>query len=198
MPGSSVLRAADREPLFAGGVLDQHDRPVARFAPPAVDRLVHHRFVGAGRQREHVQGLFEVLGLLAHQRDVEGAVILDQDLAVAVEQHAARRRQRQPPEMILLGHLRELLVLRDLEHPERHGEHGEQHGDDELERRQPHRQAAAVFRHHHGCADIGRVLRPNRPMKVPVSREPREKGKRQTRRLTRRACLPCPVSSALT
>ncbi len=92
-------------------VLDQDDRPVARLATPAVDGLVQLRLVDAGGDRQDVQRLVEVLGLLADERDVEGVPVLDEDLAVAIEQHAARRRQRQPPHVIVLRHLGELLAL---------------------------------------------------------------------------------------
>ncbi len=140
----------DGEPLFPCRVLDEHDRPVARLAAPAIHRLPHHRFVRAGRQRQGVQRLIEVLRLLAHQRDVEGALVVDQDLAVAIEQHAARRRQRQPAQMVLFGDLFEFLVLRDLEDPEDDRQRPEDHRDDDLQRREAHRQAAAILRHHHG------------------------------------------------
>ena len=149
--GQLGLAGRNREPLLARRVLDQDDRPVARLAAPAVHGLVHQRLVSAGRQRQRVQCLIEVLRLFADQRDVERAAVLDEDLAVAIEQHAAWRGQRQPPKMIFLGHLPELLVLHDLEHPERHCQRREEDGDDVLERRQPHRQAAAVLRHHHRC-----------------------------------------------
>ena len=56
--------------------------------------------------------------MLADERDVEGVPVLDEDLAVAVEQHAARRAQRQRALVVVLRHLVELLVLDDLEEPE--------------------------------------------------------------------------------
>ena len=69
-------------------------------------------------------------------RDVERRPVLDEHAAVAVEEHAARRAQRQLALMVVLGHLAELLVLDDLEEPERAGEEQEardgghvQHGD---------------------------------------------------------------------
>ncbi len=71
-------------------------------------------------------------------------------LPVAVEQHAARRRQRQLPEVVVLRHLAELLVLRDLEDPEPHGERRKRDRHDVLQDRQPERQAAAIVRHQGG------------------------------------------------
>jgi hypothetical protein len=64
---------------------------------------------------------------------------------------AARRGQRQPPEMILLGHLAELLMLHDLEHPEGDRQRREENGNDVLKPGEPHGEAAAVLRHHYGC-----------------------------------------------
>ena len=80
-----------------------------------------------------MQRLIEVLCLLTHQRDVEGALVVDQDLAVAIEQHAARGRQRQPAKMVLLGDLFEFLVLRDLEDPEDDRQRPEDHRDNDLQ-----------------------------------------------------------------
>ena len=108
----------DRDELLERRVLDEDDRTVGRLAAAAVHGFAQLRLVGAGRLRQHVQRLIEILGLLADQRDVEAVLVLDQDPAVAIEQHAARRRQRQPPQVVVLGHLAELFVLRDLEDPE--------------------------------------------------------------------------------
>ena len=125
LPDDAGQLQAARHPcrdLRLGRVLDQNDRPIARFAPAAIDRFAQLRFVGAGGRGEDAQGFVDVSRLLAIERDVEGVLVLDEDLAVAVEQHAARRRQRQAPAVVVLRHLVELLVLRDLEHPERDGE----------------------------------------------------------------------------
>ena len=60
-------------------------------------------------------------------RDVERGAVLDEHAAVAVEQHAARRPERQLALVVVLRHLLELRVLDDLEEPEAHGEQREQH-----------------------------------------------------------------------
>ncbi len=134
----------DGNDLLQGRVLDQHDRPVARFTTPAVDGLAHLRFVGAGGRRHQAKRVVDIARLLAVERDVEGVLILDQDLAVAVEQDAARRRQRQPAAVVVLRHLVELLVLRDLKHPERHRQRGKERRHEHLHPRQPQAEVAAV------------------------------------------------------
>ena len=134
----------DRDDLLDGRVLDQHDRPVARLAPPPVDGLVQRRFVGAGGRGEQAQRLVEVARLLADERDVEGVLVLDEHLAVAVEQHAARRRQRQAAAVVVLRHLVELLVLGDLKDPERHRQRGEERRHDRLNPGQPQAEVPAI------------------------------------------------------
>ena len=57
-------------------------------------------------------------------------------LPIAVEEHAARRRQRQAAPVVVVGHLGELLVLRDLEDPERDRQQGKQPPGDDLHDRQ--------------------------------------------------------------
>ena len=114
------------------------------LAPAAVDGLAQLRFVGVGGERQRVQRLVEFFGLFAHERDVEAVPVLDQHLAVTIEQHAARRRQRQSAEMVFFGHLAELLVLGDLENPESDRQRRKRHRDDVLQHRQPRRQAAAI------------------------------------------------------
>jgi hypothetical protein len=73
-------------------------------------------------------------------------VVLDEDPAVAIEEDAARRPQRQYAPVIFLRHLPELLVLRDLEHPEPDRQRREGDGDGILHEGQPQRQAAAIVR----------------------------------------------------
>ena len=60
MPGSSSRRALKRDDLLDRRVLDEHDRTVARLAPPAVDRLAHLRFVGPGRRGEQPERVVDV------------------------------------------------------------------------------------------------------------------------------------------
>ena len=74
-------------------------------------------------------GAIEILGVLADDRDVERVAVLDEDLAVAVEEDAARRAQRQRALVVVLRHLLELRVLDDLEEPEADRQHGEHHDD---------------------------------------------------------------------
>ncbi len=93
-----------------------------------------------------MQRLLDVPGLLPHEGDVARVLVLDQDLPVAVEEHAARRRQREPPAVIVLRDLPELLMLRHLERPERDDEQGKDRRDQELDPRQPHTEVAPVVR----------------------------------------------------
>ncbi len=137
--------------LRFGGILDEDDRPIARLAAAAVDRLAQLVDIGARRLRERLQRLVDVPGLLADQRDVVGHPVLDEHRLVPIEQHAARRRQRQPPQMVVVGHLQEPLVLRDLEEPERDAQQRENQGHRILNRRQPQRQVSAIVGHHGGC-----------------------------------------------
>ena len=83
--------------------------------------------------------------MLTHDRDAEGGPVLDEDAAVAVEDDAARRAQGQRALMVVLGHLFELRVLRDLQHPETDREDREESRDDVLKDRQPGDDAAAIF-----------------------------------------------------
>jgi hypothetical protein len=147
-PGQLGLARAHGHDLLTRRIVDEDDGPVTRLQAPAVDRLAHDRFVGTCRLRQHVQRLLEILGLLPDESDGVGVVILDKDLSMAIEQHTPGRRQRQLPHVVLFRHLPEFLVLRDLEHPERDRQRGEQDGDDVLQRRQPHRKAAAIVGHH--------------------------------------------------
>jgi hypothetical protein len=81
-------------------------------------------------------GPIEIRRLQPDDGDVERRPVLDEHAAVAIEEHAARRAEGQLALMVVLGHLAELLVLDDLEEPERAGEEQEardgahlQHGD---------------------------------------------------------------------
>ena len=149
-PGQLPLPRQERDELLEGGVLDEDDRPVARLPSPAIDGLAQSRFVHSGGRGQDVQRPIDVPRLLAQQRDVERALVLDEDLAVPVEQHAARRRQRQPPHVVVLRHLPELLVRGDLEHPERDRERREENRNDVLNDGEPLRQAAAIVRSYGG------------------------------------------------
>ena len=72
----------------------------------------------------------------------------DQDFAIAVDEHTARRRQRQAAHVIVFRHLAEALVMGDLEHPERHGECGKSRGQQILQHAEPKRQRPPVIRLH--------------------------------------------------
>ena len=86
---------------------------------------------------EQADRAVHVLGVLADDGDAVRVAVLDQHAAVAIEHHAARRAQRQRPLVVVLGHLLELRVLDDLQHPEADRQHRKQHGDQVLEHAQP-------------------------------------------------------------
>jgi hypothetical protein len=83
--------------------------------------------------------------VLAEDRDVERAPILDEHAAFAIEDHAARGTQRQCPLMVVLRHLLEPGVLRDLEEPEAAGKQQERDEDHSLNRGDANGEAAFVF-----------------------------------------------------
>jgi hypothetical protein len=92
-----------------------------------VHQLLHPPLIGARDGGQQANRAIEVGSVQPHDRDIEGGAVLDEHAAVAIEQHAARRPQRQLALVVVLRHLLELRVLDDLEEPEARGEHGEQH-----------------------------------------------------------------------
>ena len=83
-----------------------------------VDDFAHARFVEPERLRQHLDRPLEIGGVLSNDRNAEGVAILDQHAAIAIEHDTARRAQRQRPLNVVFGHLLELRVLHDLQHPE--------------------------------------------------------------------------------
>ncbi len=92
-----------------------------------------------------LRGLIEILGVLAKDGDGEGVTILDEDLAVAVEQDPTRRAQRERALMVVLRHLLVLGVLDDLQDPEADAERGKRQDDGDLEHDQPLTDSPAIF-----------------------------------------------------
>ena len=76
--------------------------------------------------------------------------VLDQHRAGAIQQHAARRAQRQRPLMVVLGQFLVALVLDHLEEPEAHPQDGEHDDGPHLQRLQAEGDAAAIFGYRHG------------------------------------------------
>ncbi len=130
-------------------VLDNDDRAVGRLAAVAVDNLLHLGHVQAGHRGQQPDRSIEILGVLADDGNVEGVAVLDQHFAVAVEQHAARRPQRERPLVIVLRHLLEAGVLDDLEEPETDRQRRECHDDAHLENGEANRDAATIFSQSH-------------------------------------------------
>ncbi len=130
------------------GVLHDGDRTIFRLALVTVDDVAHRRLVHADHLGQHLNRPVQVLGLFADDGNAVGLTVLDQHLHVAIEDDAARRAQRQRPLVIVLGHLLELRVLHDLQHPEADGQHREHHDHDVLQDRQPDGDLAAIFNSH--------------------------------------------------
>ena len=107
------------------GILDDHDRPVAWLAAMPIDDLAHELLFNPGDPRQHADRVIEILGVLAHDGNIERVAVLDEKLAGPVVDDAARRAQGQRPLVAVLRHFLELGVLNDLEKPEPAGEHDE-------------------------------------------------------------------------
>src|SRR6476620_4970122 len=86
--------------------------------------------VDARNLRQQMYGAIEIGRLQADDRDVERRPVLDEHAAVAIEEDAPRRATRELALVVVLRHLAKLLVLDDLEEPERAGqdEEGGDHG----------------------------------------------------------------------
>ena len=100
--------------------------------------------------------LIQILRLFAEKRDVEAVLVLDQDLAVPIEEDTARCGKREAPEVILGRHFREPVVLRNLEDPEPDRQRGKQPRDDVLNHRQPRGETATIVGHE-GRGDCSEV-----------------------------------------
>jgi hypothetical protein len=64
---------------------------------------------------------------------------------VTIEQHPARRSQRERPLVIVLGHLAVVVVLNDLEKPEAHRERRKHDDRADLEDRKSDPDASTIF-----------------------------------------------------
>jgi hypothetical protein len=68
-------------------------------------------------QRQRAQRRALVGRVLGHEHDVERRPVVDEDLPVAVVDHAARRRDAHEPRAVVLGELPHLRPLHDLQEP---------------------------------------------------------------------------------
>ena len=146
-----VLARRHRGKLRHGGVRDHADRLIPRQRPAAIDDVADVALLDAGHRGEQPHRAIEVLRLLAHQRDVLRLAVLDQHLAVTIEQRPARRPQRNLAGVVVLGFLEELVVLQDLDGPEGHDQHEEQHAEPDLHHGQARVQLGAIVRNDHRC-----------------------------------------------
>ena len=110
-----------------------------------IDDLLDLLGIESGHRRQHPHRAVEILGVLADDRDGEGVAIVDEHLAVAVEQHPARGPQRERPLMVVLRHLLVLRVLGDLQYPETDRERREQQDPPNLKGHEPRADASAIF-----------------------------------------------------
>ena len=88
-------RAPDGGHLRDRRILHDRHRPVRRLAAMPVDGLANARFFVSENRGQHPNRAIQILAVLAHDRDAEGGPVLDEDAAVAVQDDAARRAQRQ-------------------------------------------------------------------------------------------------------
>src|SRR5262249_6028753 len=118
---------------------------IARLAPPPVHGLLDLLWIETGDGGQHPHGLRDVVSVLAIDRHREGMPVVDQHLAVAIEQHAARGAQREGPLIVVLGQLDVRVALDDLEEPEAEAEHREERDDAHLQRREAGGDSTAIF-----------------------------------------------------
>ena len=127
--GQLERAGGDRGDLGQRGIPHQDDRPVDRVAAMALHDVPQRLLVNVRHVSQQPEREVEILSLLADERNVEGIAVLDEDLSVTVEDHAARRAQLKRSLAVALRHLLERRVLRHLEEPEAHGQRGEHDGD---------------------------------------------------------------------
>jgi hypothetical protein len=89
--------------------------------------------------------------VLADDRDVEGVAVLDEELAGAVVDDAARRAQGQRALVVVLRHFLELGVLNHLEEPETAGKQTKGDAQNDPEHREALGQPASIFGNCHKC-----------------------------------------------
>ena len=118
----------ERRHLREGGILDHDDGLVARLAHVALDGLAHLIDVDAGDRRKEADRVIKILHVFADDRHVERATVLDEDLAVSVEEDAARRAEGKRPLVIVRRHLLVPRVLNDLQGPETNRKRRKRHG----------------------------------------------------------------------
>ncbi len=119
------LARHDRGHLLEARVLDDGDGPERRLETVAAHDVGEVRLLHAGRggqPPDRIAQVARIRTLFPDDRDRVRVVVLDEHLPVAVEQHAARRAERNGAQLVALRHFQVLLVLRDLEDPEADGE----------------------------------------------------------------------------
>ena len=140
----------DRSHLGKRRVLDHQDGLVDRFAKMAFDSLPNLGGINIRNSRKQIDRAVEILQMLADNRHVEGSTVLDEYLAISVEQHPPRRAQGPRPLMVVLRHLQVSLVLSDLQQPEADCQHHEHRNSPYLQHGHAQREPPPIFSHFHG------------------------------------------------
>src|SRR5215212_4316493 len=117
----------------------------------AVDDLPDLCGIKAGNFRQLLNGVLEVLGVLANDGNGEGMTVVDQNFAVAIEQHATRSTQRQRPLVIVLRHFDVLLPLYDLQNPEADRQRRKDRDHGNLQHHQPAGNTSSILSYRHNC-----------------------------------------------
>ena len=130
---------------------------VRRLTAMTLDDLLNLFEIEPCNSCQEPSGLIEIFGVLAKNGDGEGVTVLDQHLAVAVEQDAAGRPQRERALMVVLGHLLVFRVLDDLQDLERNAECGKRHDHSDLEHHQSLANSPAIVTLRHNSYPRGRL-----------------------------------------
>jgi hypothetical protein len=129
-------------------VLENHDWLIGRLAAVPVEDVPDPALVEAENGRQQPHGAIQILTVLTDDRDAVRMAVLDENMAGSIEDDPARRAKRQRALVVVLRHLLELRMLRDLQHPEADGKNREQRDDHELHDRQARGDSASVFKSH--------------------------------------------------
>ena len=143
--GQLELARHHRSSLRHRGIVDKRNRAENRLTPVAVDDLAKFAFVFVRDLGEQLDRLVQIPAALADDLDRFSNFVDDERALLPIEQDSSRRRQRNHAEPVVLGHRVELVVLHDLQDPERDGEQAHADDGERAEHGQPRLQAATIF-----------------------------------------------------
>ena len=132
--GQVELVGLERHHAFPVDVAPEHDALVWRALARRAHRLVDRGLGIAEVVRQVLQRLATVAGVLRHEDHVEGGSVVDQDIAVAVVDHAARAGQADEANPVVLRERAHLGAALELQVPEpdphqAEGDIGDGHGN---------------------------------------------------------------------